>query len=35
MTYLMLPKIGFVEFFQRDDTAENMAEKAACFLTAQ
>ena len=35
MTYLMLPKIGFVEFFQRDDTAENMAEKATCFLTAQ
>lgn len=35
MTYLMLPKIGFVEFFQRDDTAENMAEEAACFLTAQ
>jgi protein SCO1/2 len=35
LTYLMLPKIGFVEFFQRDDTAQAIAEKTSCFLTAQ
>ena len=33
-TYLMLPKIGFAEFFTRDETAEAVAEKAACFLDA-
>ena len=26
MTYLMLPKVGFVEFFQRDATAQDMAD---------
>jgi len=35
MTYLMLPKVGFVDFFQRDATAQEMADKAACFLKAQ
>lgn len=35
MTYLMLPKVGFVDFFQRDATAQDMAEKTACFLKAQ
>ncbi len=35
MTYLMLPKVGFVDFFQRDATAQDMADKAACFLKAQ
>jgi protein SCO1/2 len=31
-TYLMLPKIGFVDFFNRDDTAEIIAERTACFI---
>lgn len=31
-TYLVLPKIGFVEFFKREDTADQMAERAACFI---
>ena len=35
MTYLMLPKVGFVDFFQRDATAQDMADKTACFLKAQ
>jgi protein SCO1/2 len=35
MTYLMLPKVGFVDFFQRDATAQDMADKATCFLKAQ
>ena len=35
MTYLMLPKVGFVDFFQRDATAQDMADKNACFLKAQ
>lgn len=30
-TYLVLPEVGFVEFFRRDDTAEQMAERVACF----
>ena len=34
-TYLMLPKVGFVDFFQRDATAQDMADKTACFLKAQ
>lgn len=33
-TYLMLPGIGFADFFRRDDTAEVMADRVACFLTA-
>lgn len=33
-TYLMLPGTGFAEFFNRDETAETLAEKAACFLDA-
>jgi len=35
MTYLMLPKIGFVDFFQRDATSSDVADKTACFLGAQ
>ena len=35
LTYLMLPKVGFVDFFQRDATAQDMADKTACFLKAQ
>lgn len=33
-TYLMLPKVGFVEFFDRDITADKMAEQVACFIEA-
>ncbi|UWQ62563.1 SCO family protein [Leisingera caerulea] len=31
-SYLVLPEEGFVEFFRRDETAEQMADKAACFI---
>lgn len=31
-TYLVLPKIGFVDFFKRDDTAADMAARTACFV---
>lgn len=31
-TYLVLPEQGFVEFFRRDVTPEDMAEKSACFI---
>ncbi|MDZ4312245.1 MAG: SCO family protein [Cypionkella sp.] len=31
-TYLMLPGSGFADFFTRDDTAEQMAERTACFI---
>ena len=31
-TYLVLPEKGFVDFFQRDDTAEQMADRVACFV---
>lgn len=30
-TYLTLPGIGFVDFFRREDTAVQMAERVACF----
>ena len=33
-TYLVLPEVGFVEFFKRDETPENMADKVGCFLDA-
>ncbi len=33
-TYLVLPGHGFVEFFRRETTAEDMAETAACFVEA-
>ena len=33
-TYLVLPEIGFVEFFNRDTTPEEMAESVACFVDA-
>ena len=32
-TYLVLPKTGFVDFFRRDDTPEQIAERAACYLS--
>jgi len=31
-TYLTLPETGFVEFFRREVSAEDMAEKTACFV---
>jgi protein SCO1 len=31
-TYLMLPKTGFADFFRRDDTAEQLADRVGCFL---
>jgi protein SCO1 len=33
-TYLVLPETGFVEFFRRDASAEEIAERTACFLDA-
>ncbi len=33
-TYLVLPGHGFVEFFRREDTPDQMAEKVACFVEA-
>lgn len=33
-TYLMLPKYGFVDFFTREDTADMIAERTSCFLSA-
>ncbi|MEX0317637.1 MAG: SCO family protein [Ruegeria sp.] len=31
-SYLVLPEQGFVEFFKRDETAEQVADKIGCFL---
>lgn len=33
-SYLVLPEQGFVEYFRRDVTPEQMAERAACFIDA-
>jgi len=33
-TYLMLPGHGFVDFFNREETPDTLAEKTACFLEA-
>lgn len=33
-TYLMLPGTGFAEFFKRDDTPEQMADRVACYVDA-
>ena len=33
MTYLILPKQGFVEFFRRDESANTLSQKAACFIS--
>ncbi|MCX8508381.1 MAG: SCO family protein [Rhodobacteraceae bacterium] len=33
-TYLMIPGIGFADFFNREDTADVIAERTACFLQA-
>lgn len=32
-TYLVLPDVGFVDFFKRDETADQMAARTACFLS--
>ncbi len=32
MSYLVLPEHGFVEFFRRETTPEQMAETTACFI---
>lgn len=34
-TYLVFPEEGFVEFFRRDATPEQMAEQTACFMDAR
>lgn len=31
-TYLVMPNIGFVDFFKREDTADDMAKRVACFV---
>lgn len=31
-TYLMMPGTGFVDFFKREITADEMAERVACFI---
>ena len=31
-TYLVLPGLGFVDFFRRELTAEQLAEKVSCFI---
>lgn len=31
-TYLVMPGTGFVDFFKRDETADQMADRVACFL---
>ncbi|MAM63403.1 SCO family protein [Maritimibacter sp. UBA3975] len=33
-TYLVLPETGFVEFFKRDDTPEQIADTMSCFIDA-
>lgn len=33
-TYLMFPEIGFVEFYNRDTTPEEMVKSVACFIDA-
>jgi protein SCO1/2 len=34
-TYLMLPDTGFVDFFKREATPDEMAQTVACFLGAE
>lgn len=31
-TYLMLPQSGFADFYKREETAESLAKKVACYL---
>ena len=32
LTYLILPEYGFVEFFRRDKSADEIADITACFI---
>lgn len=32
-TYLMLPGVGFADFFKREETADQMAQRVACFVS--
>ncbi len=34
MTYLVLPDVGYVDFFNNTDTAEQIADRVACFVGA-
>ena len=34
-TYLMLPGFGFADFFKREVTASEMADRTSCFMKAQ
>ncbi|RPE64740.1 protein SCO1/2 [Pacificibacter maritimus] len=31
-TYFVMPEVGFVDFFKRDDSPEKLAETVACFV---
>lgn len=33
-SYLVLPGVGFVDFFQREDSAQAVADRTACFAAA-
>ncbi|WP_323767893.1 SCO family protein [Antarctobacter sp.] len=33
-TYLVLPEVGFVDFFRREVTPEEMADRVACYINA-
>ena len=33
-TYLVMPEIGFVDYFRREVTPEKMAERVGCFVDA-
>ncbi|AJE44904.1 SCO family protein [Celeribacter indicus] len=33
-SYLVFPEVGFVDFFRREDTPEQMADRIACFADA-
>lgn len=35
MSYLVFPETGFAEFFKRDDTPAQMADRIGCFIDAQ
>lgn len=35
MTYLVFPETGFADFFRRDVSAEEMADRVQCFLDAR
>ncbi len=34
-TYLVTPKSGFLEFFKRSDSAEDIARRVSCFIDAE